>query len=134
MSSSRTLRGVGVALALCFAFSATLVAADAAPKPSGKWRIEFDHWTETEGELVLHFAPVTGDPVDVTTKIPVNTRENLVAELVAGSLKGQLGGGYHVEVDDGEDVIVKVKGKTPKFVLTVGSTTFTGLKVKLKRS
>jgi hypothetical protein len=135
MSPSNSLRGIGVALALCFAFTVSAGAADPpAPKPSGKWRIEFDHWSETEGELVLHIAPVTGDPVDVTTKIPINLRENLAAELVAGSLKGQLGGGYHVEVDDGEDVIVKVKGKTPKFVLSVASSTATGLKVKLKRS
>jgi len=135
MSVASLVRGLGVAMALCFAFSAAVSAGDPpAPKPSGKWRIEFDHWSETDGDLVLHFAPVSGEPVDVTTRIPVNTRENLVAELVAGSLKGQLGGGYHVEVDDGEDVIVKVKGKTPKFVLSVGSSTATGLKVKVKRS
>jgi hypothetical protein len=129
------MRGLGVALALCFAYPAATPAADPpAPKPSGKWRIEFDHWSETEGDLVLRIAPEQGDPVDITTKIPINTRENVAAELVAGSLRGQLGGGYKVQVDDGEKVIVKVKGKTPKFVLTLGSSSVTGLNVKIKRS
>jgi hypothetical protein len=53
---------------------------------------------------------------------------------VAGSLKGQLGGGYKVDVDDGEDVVIKTKGKTPKFVLTLGSSSVTGLNIKIKRS
>src|SRR5215831_4828405 len=133
MRQSNILRGFAAVLVLCFAASAPLVAAD-APKPSNDWRVLFDHWAESDGELVLHFAPETGDPVDVSTKIPKGTTENSAAELVAGSLKGQLGGGYKVDVYDGEKVQVKTKGKTPKFVLTQGGTPITGLHVKIKRS
>jgi hypothetical protein len=128
-----TRRRLALLLALCFACTAPLMAAD-APKPSGKWRIAFDHWSEIDGDLVLRIAPATGEPVDVTTKIPKGTTENGVADLVAGSLKGALGGGYRVEVDDGEKVVVKVKGKTPKFVLSMVSSSATGLNVKIKRS
>jgi hypothetical protein len=134
MDRSNFLRGLAVTLALGFAFTAPLTAADAAPKPSSKWRIQFDHWAESDGDLVLRIAPATGDPVDVTTKIPKGTSENNVADLVAGSLKGSLGGGYHVEVDDGEKVVVRGRGKTPKFVLSMVSSSATGLNVKIKRS
>ena len=132
MSSKSILRGIGVIAALCFAFSAPGLGAD-APKPSNKWRIVFDHWAESDGDFAVRIAPVQGDPVDVTTKIPKGTTENSAAELVAGTLKGALGGGYKVEVDDGEDVVVKAKGKTPKFVVTMTSPV-PGLNVKVKRS
>ena len=121
-------------VALCFAFTAPLMAADAAPKPSGKWQIVFDNWSENDGELVLRIAPATGDPVDVTTKIPKGMTENNVADLVAGSLKASLGGGYKIGIEDGEKLNIKVKGKTPKFVLSMVSSSATGLNVKIKRS
>ena len=131
MDRLRFLRGLAVVLALGFAITSPLMAADAA-KPAGKWRMQFDHWAEVDGDLVLRIAPATGDPVDVTTKIPKGMSENDVAELVTGSLKASLGGGYKVEVNDGEKVFVKTKGKTPKFVLSVLSNSATGLNVKIK--
>ncbi len=134
MTLSNSLRVSAVAITLLFAMSVPLSAADAAPKPSSKWRVEFNHWSESEGELVLRITPAEGDPIEVTTRIPNSTRENLAADLLAGSLKGQLGGGYTVKVDDGEDVVIKTKGKTPKFVLSIANSTVTGLKVKIKRS
>lgn len=133
MDRSKFLRGLAVALALGFAGTAPLLAADAAPKPSGAWNIVFDNWAENDGELVLRVAPATGDPVDVTTKIPKGMTENNVADLVAGSLKASLGGGYRVNVDDGEKIELRTKGKTPKFVLSMVSSSATGLNVKIKR-
>ena len=133
MDRSNFLRGLAVTLALGFAGAAPLMAADAAPKPSGAWNIVFDNWAENDGELVLRVAPATGDPVDVTTKIPKGTTENSVADLVAGSLKATLGGGYKVNVDDGEKIELRTKGKTPKFVLSLVNSSVTGLEVKLKR-
>ena len=133
MSLSNFLRGSAVAIALIFAGSVTVSAADAAPKPSGKWKLHFDHWAESDGDLVLRIAPVQGDPVDVTVKVPKGTTENTAADLTAGSLEGALGGGYKVEVDDGEEVVIKAKGKTPKFVVTMPGAV-AGLNVKIKRS
>jgi hypothetical protein len=121
----------GLLAALC-ALGAPLFAGDAPPKPQGKWLVIFDHWSESDGELVLRIAPAQGEPVEITTRIPNNTRENVAAELLAGSLKGQLGGGYKVEIEDGEKVMIKAKGKTPKFVLSVANSTVAGLQVKLR--
>jgi hypothetical protein len=135
MSMKNLLRAAGVTIALCFAAAAPLIAADAAaPQPSGKWILYFDGSTSAGGVLTLRIAPAQGDSVEVTTKIPASTHENSAAELVAGTLKGQLGGGYSVKVEDGEKVYIKNKGKTPKFVVTVASSTLTDLKLKIKRS
>src|SRR5262245_7248362 len=103
MDRSGFLRGLAVVVALGFAFPAPLMAEN-APKPSSKWKMQFDHWAENDGEVVFRIAPATGEPLDVTVKVPKGTSENNVADLVAGSLKGSLGGGYKVEVEDGEKV------------------------------
>jgi hypothetical protein len=107
---------------------ATLAAAE----PDSKWRLKFDHWAETDGELVLRIAPLNGTPIEVSTKISKDTTENAAAELVSGALKAQLGKGYKVEVDDGEDVVIKKSGKTPKFEVTLVSSSVTGLNLKIK--
>ncbi|HET7810740.1 MAG TPA: hypothetical protein VFL16_09195 [Steroidobacteraceae bacterium] len=132
MFTKSLLRACGVAIAFSLLVSAPLSAED-APKPSNHWMLIFDGAADNDGELVLHFAPATGDPVDITTRISKGTHENAAAELVAGSLAGQLGGGYKVKHEDGEQVHVKTKGKTPKFVLSETSSSVTGLKVKIKR-
>jgi len=131
MFTKSLLRTCGAAIALAFLVAAPLSAAD-APKPSAKWIVYFDGSSSADGELVLHFAPATGNPVDITTRIAKGTYENDAAEILAGSLKGQLGGGYKIKVEDGEKVYIKTSGKTPKFVLTVGSSTLTGLNIKIK--
>ncbi len=101
-------------------------------EPDSKWRVEFDHWAETDGELVLRIAPLNGSPIDVSTRISKDTTENTAADLVSGALKAQLGKGYKVEVDDGEDVVIKKSGKTPKFEVSMVSSSVTGLNVKIK--
>jgi hypothetical protein len=115
-------------LAGVLAAYATLAAAE----PAGKWRVKFDHWAETDGELVLRIAPLNGTPIDVSTRISKDTTENRAAELVTGALKAQLGNGYKVEVDDGEDIVIKKSGKTPKFEVSMLSSSVTGLNVKIK--
>ena len=116
------------AAGLLAAFAAMAASSD----PSGKWRIVFDHWAENDGELVLRIAPLNGTSIDVTTKVTKNMTENHVADLAKGALKAQLGKGYKVEVDDGEDVLIKKTGKTPKFTVTLVSSSVTGLEIKIR--
>lgn len=110
----------------------TVPALAADDKPSRKWRIEFNHTTDNDGEITFRITPEAGTATDVTTKIPARTSENHVAKIVRDSFKASLGEAYHVETDDGEDVLVKAKSKTPKFMLTMVSTTLTGLEVEVE--
>ena|SRR5690349_18606878 len=124
-------------MAVVAATGLALLAAVAYAKPSGNWRIKFDHRADNDGAITLRIAPIEGggDPIDVETKIPSGTSENNAAELVSASLKAVLGTEkYRIGIDDGEDVIVRTRGKTKKFELTMVSTTLTGLGVKIKHN
>jgi hypothetical protein len=114
-----------------------LLAATAYAKPSGNWRIKFNHAADNDGSIVLRIAPIEGggDPVDVETKVPKGTTENNVADLVVVALKATLGSdNYRIGTDDGEDVVIKTRGKTKKFELTMVSTSLTGLDIKVKHN
>jgi hypothetical protein len=128
--SAKHIRAV---TAICAAVLLSSFSVQASAEPSNKWRIEFDHSTDADSEFVLRFAPEGGAPIDVTTKLPKGTTENQAAQLTRKSLKAALGKGYNIDVDDFEDVLVKKKGKTPKFDVSVASSTVTGLTINLKR-
>jgi hypothetical protein len=115
-----------------FLVTAVLVAGATMAEPSNKWRIEFDDKAQTNGTIVLSVTPATGTPVRVEASIPAGTHENHVASIVRDSLKTALGGGYNVEVDDGEDVLVKQDG-VGTFDLRLVSSTVTGLEIELER-
>ena len=66
-------------------------ATTAYAKPSGNWRIAFNHVADNDGAIVFRIAPVEGTPIDVETKVPAKTTENNVADLVSDSLKAKLG-------------------------------------------
>lgn len=120
-------------LGLCSGLLLLAFALDAQADPASKWRVEFDHSVKDAGELVLRVTPAGGTPTDVITKFPDNIGENQAADILKTSLRASLGDGYKVEVDDGEDVLIKRRGKTPKFELTLVSNSVNGLSVAIKR-
>ena len=122
-------RGLAVAAAMLLG----LLVVTAHAEPSNKWRIKLNHRADNEGTIVLRVAPIDGTPIDVETKVPANTGENHIAKLIRDALKATLGEGYHVETDDGEDVLIKKRKDTPNFDLTLVSTSVTGVTIKLKR-
>ena len=58
--------------------------------------------------------------------------ENAVASAIRKALKEKLGKGFKVEVDDGEDVLVKQRGSTPNFDLTLVESTVKGVRLNLQ--
>jgi len=105
----------------------------AETKPSNKWRIMFDGKADNDGTVVFRVVPPQGDPQEIEIAIKGGTTENAVASLVRDQMKTALGEAYHVERDDYEDVLVKVRGKTPDFGLELARSSLTGLMIKLKR-
>jgi hypothetical protein len=125
------IRGRLTALAAIICLGSLAAAAQA--DPAGKWRLEFGSHADNDGTLTLRIAPEGGAPVDVETKVTANSGAGKVAKAVSDSLKVSLGDGYHVETDDGEDVVIKREGKTPKFEVTLAGSTLTGLKVTIRK-
>ena len=118
-----------VAATICLGASAAGAQAD----PAGKLRVGFGSRPDNDGALTMRISPEVGAPVDVETKITAKSSADKVAKTVRDSLRVSLGKGYHVETDDGEDVVIGRGGKTPKFEVTLAGTTLTGLDVKIKK-
>ena len=110
------------------------LAPTAFAKPSGSWRVEFNHVTDNDGSITLRIAPLEATPIDVETKVPAKTSENSVAQLLSDSLKATLGTkNFRIGVDDGESVIIKKRGKTKNFEVTIVNNSMTGIEVSVKR-
>lgn len=114
---------------------AVLVAASfgVVAEPSNKWRIEVSSDADSDGVVVFQVLPTGQPPVEVTVHIPRDAGENHVAQLIRDAMRAQLGSGYGVEVDDGEDVLVKKRGDTPAFDLSLREMGVKGLRIELDR-
>jgi hypothetical protein len=97
---------------------------------SNKWRLECGGNAESDGQVVLHITPEGGERQVVTVALKRGTGENAVARAIRDGLRAQLDRkGFQVETDDGEDVLVKRKGRTPDFALEVAENTVKGLRL-----
>jgi hypothetical protein len=110
-----------------------VLANPAMAEPSNKWRVEFDEKAQTAGVIVLSVTPIGGTPVRIETQIPADTHENYIAHMVRDALQVKLGAAYDVEVDDGEDVLIKKEADVPDFELQLVKSTATGLNIELER-
>ena len=110
-----------------------LLAGAALASPSNKWRIQVSSDADSDGVLVIRLAAANAPPVDVTVQVPKDAGENHIARLIRDSLRAKLGDRYKVEVDDGEDVLVKKRHAGPDFELTITQQTVAGVRVTLDK-
>ena len=108
--------------------ASTAVAADGV---ENKWRVEVSGNAETAGRIVLQLAPSKGEPIQAVATVVNGRAENDVARDVSAALQSVASGQYDVEVDDGEDVLVKKQGGERDFVITVVENTVQGVRVEI---
>jgi hypothetical protein len=113
---------VGIVLGLV-AMAATAAGVE------NKWRLEFSGNAESDGRIVLELAPDQGEPMRATAQITKGRSENGVARDVRDALKAQVGQRYAVEVDDGEDVLVKKQRGERDFVITIVENSVDGVRI-----
>ena len=94
-----------------------------------KWRIEVDGNARTAGRIVLQVAPAKGEPIRAVAIISNVRKENDVARDVSAALQKVASNHYNVEVDDGEDVLVKKQDGERNFVVTVVENTVQGVNI-----
>ena len=108
-------------LACLLAAFALILSAAANASPSNKWRLQFSGGAESDGEIVIRFTPVGGETIETITH---------VAKDVVKSLKKQLpDDAFHVERDDGEDVLVKKRMGAAKFDVEIVSITVKDVRI-----
>ena len=94
-----------------------------------KWRIAVDGNARTAGRIVLQVAPAKGEPIRAVAIISNGRKENDVARDVSAALQKVASNHYNVEVDDGEDVLVKKQDGERNFVVTVVENTVQGVNI-----
>ena len=111
---------------------AAISFADSAPA-SNKWRIELDGQALKTGDLEFRVTPSQGEPIDVVATIRSGRAENNVAKDVRDAFAAKLSPErYTVEVDDGEDVLIKKKEGQPDFALELLESSVQNLSIKIE--
>ena len=112
--------------------AAAAVAAEGAPM-SNSWRIEVSEGAKSDGTILFRVTPDGSAPIDVPVSVPAGHSENHVARDIQDSLSAALDRNtYQVEMDDGEDVLVKRKGG-PVFNLKLIDTTVQSVRIKVDK-
>ena len=102
-------------------------------KLSNKWRIEVSEGANSDGHISFRVTPKGAPPVDVAVAIDDGRGENDVAKDIRAALAKALDSkAFHVEVDDGEDVLVKKKDG-PDFELKFLGSSVDGVRIELER-
>jgi hypothetical protein len=111
---------------------ATGALAD-APSTANKWRIELSGQALTTGDLVFRVTPRQGEATDITVNIRSGRAENNVAKDVRDAFAAKLSPQrYVVEVDDGEDILVKKKEGQPDFALELIEANVQNVSIKVE--
>ena len=116
---------------LAFALLALATLAQARGTDN-KWRLEFSGNAEWAGRIVLQLVPAEGgEPVAATVEIRKGRNENGVARDVRDGLRAAVGKRFKVEVDDGEDVLVKKGRGERNFPVTIVENNVKGVRINL---
>jgi hypothetical protein len=114
------------------------VAQDAAApaaelKYSNKWRLEVSEGANNDGVIRFRFTPKDGTAFEVPVTLKDGRGEDGCARDIRNTFKKSLDKKvYKVEVDDGEDVLVKVR-KGPQVAIEIVEQTVKGTRINLDR-
>lgn len=131
------LAGAGSAPALAQETAAPAAGAAAAPAAelhySNKWRLEVSEGANNEGVIRFRFTPKDGTSFEIPVNLKKGRGEDGVARDIRDTFKKALDkASYKVEVDDGEDVLVKVR-KGPHIAIEIVEQTVKGTRINLDR-
>lgn len=111
---------------------AALAFADGV-QTSNAWRIELSGQALSSGELLFRVTPRQGEATDVAVKVRSGRGENQVARDVRDALAARLSPErFRVEVDDGEDVLVKKAQGQPDFALELVEARVQNVSIKIE--
>ena len=101
---------------------------------SNKWRVEVSEGANSDGKFVFHVTPQDGATQVVTIEIDDGESENHVARTIKNGFEDQLDtGDYDIEIDDGEDVLIKKDAFQPDFSVEIISSTVRSVRLKVER-
>ena len=111
---------------------AAMAFADASPT-SNKWRIELDGSALKTGDMQFRVTPRQGEAIDIVANIKSGRDENGVAKDLRDAFAAKLSPErYSVEVDDGEDILIKKKDGQPDFALELIESDVRNVNIKVE--
>ena len=123
--------GAVIAMIASAMVASAAFAADAAT--SNKWRIELDGQPLKSGDIQFRVTPSQGDPVDVVATIHSGRAENNVARDVRDAFAAKLSPErFTVEVDEGEDILIKKVDGQPDFALELIESDVRNVNIKIE--
>ena len=131
MTKFRKLPGALLAAALALT---TALAAAESPDTSNRWRLQAGGESTADGVIVVRLSEIGAVVAEIPVSVPKHTAKKGVAERIRDSLNAGLEHDrYKVEVDDGEDVIIKAREDVKDFEIAIVSNTADGIEVKLDK-
>lgn len=135
-----TMACTGIALATATAGAQEPAAAPAAADPpapalsySNKWRLQVSEGANNDGVMRFRVTPKDGAPIDVPVSLKDGRGEDGAARDIRDTFKKALDPkNYKIELDDGEDVLVKVR-KGPAISIELIESTVKGTRVNFDR-
>ena len=119
------------------AAAAAPAAQPAAPAPtlhySNKWRLQISEGANNDGVMRFRVTPKGGSAIDVPVSLKKGRGEDGCARDIRDTFKKTLDKDvYKIELDDGEDVLVKVR-KGPYVSIELVDSTVKGTRVNFDR-
>lgn len=134
MNHAMNKRITGIAMLLTVMTLFSCVSSHHPGGLSNKWRIEVSEGARSDGVMLFRVSPKDQAAIDVRVHINDGLRENMVAKAIRNAFREQLPkGDYHVERDDGEDVLVKRRWGTPRFGLDLVSSDVKAVRIDLEK-
>ncbi len=114
--------------------AAAPAAAPAADlRYSNKWRLEVSEGANNDGVMHFRVTPQGGAAIDIPVSLKDGRGEDGCARDIRDTFKKALDKNvYKIEIDDGEDVLVKVR-KGPIVAIELVESTVKGTRVNLNR-
>jgi hypothetical protein len=129
---------LGISLAGASAFAVEPAATPpanpaAALSYSNKWRLQVSEGANNDGVMRFRVTPKDGAPIDIPVSLKDGRGEDGCARDIRDTFRKALDKAiYTIEVDDGEDVLVKVR-KAPVISIELVESTVGGTRVSFNR-
>ena len=102
---------------------------------SNRWRLQVSEGADNDGVITFRFKPKVGAPIDIPVTLTKGRGEDGCARDIRDAFRLALDKkAYKIEVDDGEDVLVKKHlGHAPDFSIELVDSTVKGTRINFDR-
>ena len=126
-------RASSISVAIASSLMLAAISFAGTSPTANKWRIEMSGQALTTGEILFRVTPRQGESVDVSVGIKSGRDENNVAKDVRDALAAKLSPDrYTIEVDDGEDILIKKKEGQPDFAFELVESNVQNVSIKVE--